>query len=426
MGGQSEYICNFNPKSIRAGSNILVIGKKMSGKTTLVEDLLSHIAPSVDVAVAFLSDANEQKRMSRHMPSIFIRNSSDIHLLTEIQDLLRPQTSEDDSASSQQDIQQTPHTCLIIENAFSCHREQNKRHMNYIQELVIRGSASNTTVIWIEHSTTQIPPYFRANTDYVFFIPTGYSIATPTETRMIYNKYFPIFDTISEFQTALQVASSGGYGCIVIDNAYKHWFEIDVGVVDCVFKYCATTSVPSFRLGRLQEHPRISINILRLQQKTASPTNQDFIDLLKATWSVAVSQLSSAQKLLNPLSDCSSPVPVGALTCCEQQQQTQQSIGQIPALLIARDFWFNSPSSINQVKDFYAYDRHQCVKCIVNTFKIPCINGAKQLVRDMAKSCPPGILQDILDHLRLGATFEETYQSYLTILESAVKDRNIH
>jgi len=450
MGGDNiDVIGEFDPATITPGSSILILGMRQSGKTVLVDNLLQHILPTVDVAAAFVDSDVEENRCAaqRHVDPIFVRRTSDLDIVQQIPKILSSRTNMPVGTTNDKEIQRQyriPHACFIFENMFQTAAHDDACR-DSILELLEQRRSLNATTIWVEqYVDNKVLTAARHEFDYVFV--TGQS-RVENFTTFLWCRFFPIFNTRYQFEAAWKAAVSGGYGSLVVDNMkQRNDISTTSSITKCVYWYRTTLVPRAYPLGRFHapEIRKTKLNFYHQQpseNKNQKISSTNFIGLLKDELYMAAVSVRPKQEENNAANSAGANTIVRASSspCVCNDANTLvaadnnaypkhatsiQNCDTLPNLIFlwsGRTIRFDTREDVDKVKEMYTHDRKQCVKCIADTLTIPCTAGLRRLCDDMVRSCPQAILSDVLEYLRQGATFHPSYQSYLSVLNDAIQ-----
>jgi hypothetical protein len=236
---------NFNPDEKKAPT-IVFIGRRDTGKSFLVRDLLYH---HQDVPIGTVISGTEMASpyFKNFVPKIFIHYEYSSVL---IQDLLLRQTKilkQTTTEVANQGRRITdPRTFLILDDCLFDDRWARDKLMRL---LFMNGRHWKIMLLITMQYPLGIPPALRCNVDYVFILREN----VITNRRRIYDNYASMFPTFELFCDILDQTTEN-YECLVIHNNSK-----SNRLEEQVFYYKAEAR-PNFRMGA-REFWDISRNI---------------------------------------------------------------------------------------------------------------------------------------------------------------------
>lgn len=221
----------FDMTKIGENKVIVFIGKRNSGKSQLVLDLLSH---NLDIPIGMVISPtdNFNGTFQGKVPDIFIHSEITPELLQSFLDRQEKRTMD---AKKNPSID--PRAFLILDDCLAdAQMWINDRSVKYI---FMNGRHVNVTLIITLQDPVGIPPRLRTNVDYVFICKE----TTKANRRKIHEMYAGVFPDCRVFEdTMLQVCDK--FNCLVINkNSQSYRLE------DQVFWYRANLNrTSSFKI----------------------------------------------------------------------------------------------------------------------------------------------------------------------------------
>jgi len=216
----------FDPDSIKKDRISLIVGKRGSGKSSLLKDLLYSMSDRFDFTMAMCPTMESANMLKSCMPEccVYSRFSpGKIDLLV--------QTAREFAAKGKE-----RHFLLVLDDVFydkSICRSQAFRF------LFFNGRHIRVTVVLLLQYLVDLPPDLRANVDYVFSMRE-----TVLANRLkLYKMFFGVFGSFEDFCAVFERCTQN-YECICLDNTLQ-----STGVSDCIFWYKARLELSDFRLG---------------------------------------------------------------------------------------------------------------------------------------------------------------------------------
>ncbi len=224
----------FDPNENK-GPVIVLIGRRDTGKSYLVRDLLYH---HQDIPVGMVISGTEAGNgfYSSHVPKLFIHEEYNTVLIEKI--LRRQKAVLKQVAKEKEEYRRAttdPRTFVILDD---CLYDQSWTRDKMMRLLFMNGRHWKVMLIITMQYPLGIPPNLRTNIDYVFILREPYL----TNRKRIWENYASMFPTLELFCSVMDQTTEN-YECLVINNNAK---TSKIG--DQIFWYRAENR-PDFRLG---------------------------------------------------------------------------------------------------------------------------------------------------------------------------------
>lgn len=193
----------FDPSRMAtSGIIVVIIGKRVVGKTALVKDMLRRWqCQYVTVLTAqphpHCDKGNEYAGVVPDDHIIRGYSEQVVDAFVGRQQKHRHQGSE--------------HACIVFEDCM--HKDQWTRHRS-VNALFVNGRCLRTTCVFVMKYPLALPPCLRANIDFVFVF-TNMSVG---DRRRIYKMYCGMFPSFEVFCQTLNNVERIPFACLVIDN----------------------------------------------------------------------------------------------------------------------------------------------------------------------------------------------------------------
>ena len=263
-------IKQFNPASMKPYANVVVLGKKGTGKTTLIKDLLYYCR---DIpAGCVISGSEEANGFYKEMvPSILIKHE----FKTEhVRNLLQRQRHVIENDNKNVD----PRVFLIFDD---CLYDSSWAKDKEVRRVMMNGRHYFTNFYIAMQYPLGIPPNLRTNIDYVFILRENIR----ANRERIYKSYAGIFPSYNVFEQVVNKLTTN-YGALVIDNTSS-----SNNLFDCIFWYKAEIrgkfKLCSEALWRLDE----SYKQQREKEKNTEEDKEDELLMMRKAPRVYVQKL---------------------------------------------------------------------------------------------------------------------------------------
>ena len=228
------------------GPVIVMIGRRDTGKSFLVRDLLYH---HQDVPIGTVISGTEAGNgfYSNHVPKLFIHEEYNSVLIENIlrrQKAVLKQVKKEVTSYGRSKVD--PRAFCILDD---CLYDQSWTRDKLMRLLFMNGRHWKVMLIITMQYPLGIPPNLRTNIDYVFILREPYL----TNRKRIWENYASMFPTLDAF-SAVMDQTTENYECLVINNNAK-----SNKLNEQIFWYKAENR-PDFKLGS-KEFWEISKNI---------------------------------------------------------------------------------------------------------------------------------------------------------------------
>ena len=211
----------------------LVVGKRGSGKSLLLLDILHKTSNMIDFALAMTATIPTQKKLSRHIARQYVRLGGYDHDLAD--KFLQVCKALVQNKARRRNM------ALILDD---CIGGDNGKFLkgNTISSLVLNGRHFHSSLYITTQYLMTVPPAIRSNTDYVFVLAESSRVVR----KKIWETFFGMISTFVEFEKFFSVATQH-YSALVLDTT-----QSSNNIEDCVFWYKAKVdTIPTdFHIGR--------------------------------------------------------------------------------------------------------------------------------------------------------------------------------
>lgn len=239
MPKQQEFhikLKRFNIRNMQKNRIVAILGRKGSGKSTLIRDILYNVK---DIPVGTVISPTEELNefFSDIIPPIFIHPEYDESIVDRFVDRQRfiiKKHNEQVKRFGKSNIDY--HAYLILDD---CMYDNSWCKDKGIRFMFTNGRHTKALFLFTLQYPLGVPPTLRTNIDYVFI----YKDDLLRNRKIIYENYasvFPTFEIFCEFMNQC----TQNYECLVIDNT-----SVTGKLEDKVFWYKANLDTPEFKMG---------------------------------------------------------------------------------------------------------------------------------------------------------------------------------
>jgi len=238
------------------GPVIVMIGRRDTGKSYLVRDLLFH---HQDIPIGTVISGTEAGNgfYASHVPKLFIHEEYNTVLIENIlrrQKTVLKQVNKEIETYKKSTID--PRAFVILDD---CLYDQSWTRDKLMRLLFMNGRHWKIMLIITMQYPLGIPPNLRTNIDYVFILREPYM----TNRKRIWENYASMFPTLEAFNSVMDQTTEN-FECLVINNNSK-----SNKLNDQIFWYKAEGR-PDFKLGS-KEFWEISKNLADDEEEAYDP-----------------------------------------------------------------------------------------------------------------------------------------------------------
>ena len=201
----------FNLQDVNQSSVIVAIGKRRSGKSFLIRDLLSRHR-SIPAGVVMSATECSNQFFGDFVPGVFIHDGFDEVVLNNYiksQQALTNKMKQEIKAMKKSDID--PKSFFIMDDlGYDAPKWVKDKNIKF---LFMNGRHVNALFLLTLQYPKGIPPALRTNVDYTFI----FRESNMNNRKILYDNYAGMFATFDDFCQVLNQCTNN-YECLVIDN----------------------------------------------------------------------------------------------------------------------------------------------------------------------------------------------------------------
>ena len=225
----------FSMSQIPEDAVCIFIGRRRTGKSTLVRDVLFH-HKTIPLGTVISGTEESNDFYKKMVPPLFIHGAYSpviVQNYVNRQKLIMKKIMTEQMSGGQSRID--PRSFLILDDCL--YDDTWTRDLN-VRYLFLNGRWVKVFFLITMQYPLGVPPVLRTNVDYVFILREPYL----NNRKRIHENYCSMFPTLESFCSILDQTTSD-FECLVINNNAK-----SNRIQDMVFWYKAETR-PDFRLG---------------------------------------------------------------------------------------------------------------------------------------------------------------------------------
>ncbi len=226
------HLKRFQPGNMQTNRVCLMIGKKGTGKSTIVQDIM-WFQQNIPVGTIMSATEESNEAYSKMAPPLFIYKNFNAEALER---LINRQVKMKSMYKQNGNYLPFDHRAFLLID--DCMYDKKSFRNTLIRELFMNGRHWDLFVLITVQYIMDVTPEIRTNTDYVFALKENIR----KNREKMYNEFFGVFPNFTIFdELFLEVTQD--YRCLVLDNTVP-----STNIEDCVFWYKARER-PEFRLG---------------------------------------------------------------------------------------------------------------------------------------------------------------------------------
>lgn len=218
----------FDPTSMAANSTVLMVGKRGTGKTTLINDIMYHNRHKFKMGVAMSPTDDTTNALGAFVPPACIFDDFNE---TVIKNILEHQ-----KWAGRGPLEKFHYMYMLLDD---CAYDKKSFTNKTVREVYMNGRHRRVFYLNSVQYMMDMPCQLRGQVDYVFATRDG----NISQREKLWRNFFGVFPDYKSFSKVFDECTND-YSVLVYDASVQST-KID----DCVFWYTASTDLPDFRLG---------------------------------------------------------------------------------------------------------------------------------------------------------------------------------
>ena len=218
----------FDPRKMEDDRVCLFIGKRNTGKSYLVRDIMYH---KKHIPTGIVQSGTEEGNgfYGQFVPDLFIYSDYDKEAIDRLMDRQRKMIKSGKTKKQAASF-------LLLDD---CMYDNKFLKETTMRQIFYNGRHWGILFMLCMQYCMDMPPALRANIDYVFILREN----IVANREKLWKNFFGIFPTFDLFNKTMD-ACTENFECLVLDNTVK-----SNKISDCVFWYKAKYPPPKFRVG---------------------------------------------------------------------------------------------------------------------------------------------------------------------------------
>lgn len=198
-------ISHFDPRSVPPTSVMLIVGKRGTGKSTLLCDLMYHNRKKFDCGLVFSATEEANGYWGQYMPSAFVYNDFDEGALARFVSAMKATNKGRTKESGN-----LRYGFVIFDDTAASKMLRTNKD---IRTILFNGRHFGIFTAIVLQYALDIPPELRSQVDYVCLLRNNVVL----DRERLYRHYCGFFPTFQSFCTTMNRCTEG-YGCLMVNN----------------------------------------------------------------------------------------------------------------------------------------------------------------------------------------------------------------
>jgi hypothetical protein len=224
------HLKRWDPSRLNPLSTILIIGKRGSGKSSLMRDIAYHLSRNrkIDYAVGFSCTEDSNQSLGTFLPRSLVHTSYKASVVNKVYETQRRHSKSGKAEN----------VMLILDD---CLWQKSMFNSETMRRLFFNSRHYKICVMMLAQYCMDLNPSLRGNIDLVF---VARDLVVANRERL-YKSYFGVFPTFGQFDRVMTTVTESFTFLVLVNNDVRSNRPEDV-----LFHYKADIDLPPFRLGR--------------------------------------------------------------------------------------------------------------------------------------------------------------------------------
>ena len=227
-GGGELDIRRFDPSKIKPHRIAICIGKRGTGKSVLIKDIMYNVRRGLHYGIAMTPTHESAESFKTYMPDSSVYTDYRVEVLERMLAAQRARSHE-------HGMEKLRNLFLVLDD---CMYDKSVMAGKAIRDLFMNGRHYKVFFIAAVQYLMDLSPALRTQVDYCFALREN----VIANRERLYKFFFGVFERFEDFARVLD-ACTANFECMVIDNTVQ-----SNDISDCVFWFKAKLDNPDFRL----------------------------------------------------------------------------------------------------------------------------------------------------------------------------------
>lgn len=213
----------------KPNQNIVIIGKKNTGKSTLIKNILFYLKDKLPIVIAMSGSESLNNFYKKLIPDMFVYSDINISKFTHISDR-QNKFIEHVNHGTESFTGLNDNIGLILDDCIADTTWTKDESMNHF---VTNGRHMKLTLIVAVQAIKSLPPIIRGNIDYIFILRCN----STNERRKYRDDFLGLFNSKKQFDYTFEKYTDN-YKAFVIDNVNQSndmrdvyfWYKADINI----------------------------------------------------------------------------------------------------------------------------------------------------------------------------------------------------
>jgi len=224
-------IKKWDPTTLRKDACVLLLGKRGTGKSTLMRDLMYRVKDKLDYGIAMSPTEEASESLGTFLPPSWIYNDFDRPAIERLMNLQRKQWKREQGGKN---------VFLLLDDCMYDKAIFRGESGKLFRSLMMNGRHRRIFFLNCQQYCMDMPPDLRSQVDVVFQLRDNQN----SSRKKTFENFFGFFSSYDQFCRTLD-ATTENYECLVYDSRCSQ----SNSITDSVFWYKADPNLPEFRVG---------------------------------------------------------------------------------------------------------------------------------------------------------------------------------